>query len=301
MLGRDNKVNDIKDLQETYLLVGFPESGKSTFLAALISLLDSYADRMKLQKKEFKSLEGFSEKLHKQAQNWASFEPVERTYKHVEEHVVLELSDCDGKDYIIEIPDVSGELYDDMIGRRFADANMQNKICIADTILFFINLANSRDDSRLITDFPKTLQCAMANPDVDTDLHNYEEMTFQNKVVELLQIIHYVKQQGFRVKIILSAWDVLDDDALTNSKIPMEVVKSEFPLVYQFVNNNRDWLSSEIWGISAQGCDLENEEEVGRLSQLEEQIDRIIVVNQSGDVSCDLSELFIGKEDSNEE
>lgn len=294
--GKDRKMVE-NNIQGVYLLIGFPASGKSTFLAALTSLLNSYANEMKLQKRECKSLEGFHKGLQEQAQKWSGFEEVARTFKDVKECVGLDLKDDEGNDYHIEIPDVSGELYDDMINKRFVDRSMQEKIREASVILFFINLANSSDDGRLLTEFPKKLQRAMEKSGEIIEIGEYDEMMFQSKVIELLQLIRYIKQRQFRVKILLSAWDILLDEAETvKSKTPMQVMQEEFPMIYQFVHNNNDWLMSEIWGVSAQGCDLNDHEKVEKLSRLEDEINRIIVIDKNGTRSCDLSEIFIDKE-----
>ena len=85
----------------------------------------------------------------------------------------------------------------------------------------------------------------------------------------------------------VSAWDIVKDDY----KFPQDFVKERLPLLWQYLVSNNNVLFTRYYGVSAQGGSLQSPEEAECLvEEFEDQpLDRILVINESGVVSHDIT------------
>src|SRR5688572_12019590 len=98
------------DIQQFLLCVGFPETGKTTFLAALWHTVNSGDVPSAL---ELKTLyEGDREYLNQRTQEWLEFRTVKRTLQDHPDPILMTLRRrSDGAVLRINIPDISGETF----------------------------------------------------------------------------------------------------------------------------------------------------------------------------------------------
>jgi len=74
---------------------------------------------------------------------------------------------------------------------------------------------------------------------------------------------------------------------LEHSTTPSEYIKTEINILWQFLESNRHKFNTKIWGISAQGGDLEKKADA--LREVYPPTDRIEVVSSSGEISKDIT------------
>src|SRR5947207_2945044 len=109
----------MSDSSSRFVLIGLPETGKTSFLAALWYLMQhsQVAHRLTV-----KSMHGDSRHLNHISSLWASFEPVPRTSTDAEKIVTMVLFDSEtGRTITVTFPDLSGESFNSQwVERHFS-------------------------------------------------------------------------------------------------------------------------------------------------------------------------------------
>ena len=60
------------------------------------------------------------------------------------------------------------------------------------------------------------------------------------------------------------AWDSVEKRLSPSDRTPVKCLKKILPLFSQFLQTNYDKIDGKIWGVSAQGFDFTNEDELKR-------------------------------------
>lgn len=282
-----------------YYIMGLPASGKTTFLVAFTYMLLNYTRKVGLHMKPDVKQEGLTESFQKEINRWTNFEPLMHTAVGQVHRMKYILYDEMDDRYELEIPDVSGETFSAIIKDRYIDAKTLDDWMRADTILFFVNLdkMNIGNNEELLTEMPISVQNLLAEQNeqiYESNISSMSEFPGQFALVELLQILYHVRKKSINIKFILSAWDSIE--ALNEGEeaiIPEEIFSEKLPFVYQFINANKENLIVQYWGVSAQGSSLEDSDEIERMSFAVEPMERVKVVDAMGNVSFDLSKIFM--------
>ncbi len=283
-----------------YYLMGLPASGKTTFLVAFTYMLLEQTEKVCLHMKPQDVQEGLTEDFRKEIERWTNFESLNHTGVGQIHKMKYTLYDANDVKYILEVPDRSGETFNAIISDRYIDDNTMEDWIRADEILFFVNFErmNVGDKESLLTELPPSMQMLLAEEDGSTGLEdeNSAPLMFpgQFALVELLQMLYFVRRSAVDIRFIISAWDRME--VIYKEKesiIPKEVFQDKLPLVYQFLDANKDYINVEYWGVSAQGSDLQNSVEIENMSYAVEAMERVKVVDPAGSVSYDLSKIFV--------
>ena len=84
----------------------------------------------------------------------------------------------------------------------------------------------------------------------------------QVQLVDLIQLtLEQRGQRPARVCVMVSAWDTVKLDCT-----PAEFVSQNLPLLDQYLTSNQNWLSSRVYGVSAQGGSFDDEEAKKKLA-----------------------------------
>lgn len=284
-----------------YYMMGLPASGKTTFLVAFTYMLLEQTEKVSLHMNPNDEQEGLTEEFKKEIDRWTNYEPLHHTSVgqiHKMKYVL-----CDKKDikYILEVPDRSGETFEAIIKDRYIDDSMINDWLRADEILFFVNLERMDigDKEELLTEIPLSMQELLREGDEglisESKTNSSQLFPGQFSLVELLQMLYFIRKDSLNIKFIISAWDRVE--AYNNKKdkiiIPEDIFRDKLPFVYQFITTNKEWLTVQFWGVSAQGSDLQDESEIVQMSYAIEGMERVKVVDPEGIISYDLSKIFI--------
>ena len=109
--------------------------------------------------------------------------------------------------------------------------------------------------------------------------------------MELLQSIVYLVPHSLKVRFVISAWDLVEKEFQQDKVMPEEYIKIKLPLLYQYLLFNAKIIDYEIWGVSAQGGDFDDKDDLKKL-QGDNGGDYVCVVDSRADTSKDLTKLL---------
>lgn len=283
-----------------YYMMGIPESGKTTFLVAFTFMLEDQTEGTRLHLNPSEPPEGMTKEFKEEMDHWGKFEPLTHTRVGQIHKMKYTLYDEKEERYILEIPDRYGEIFSNIVLNRYIEDETREEWLAADKILFFVNLKrmNIGSQEELLTELPQEMQQLLRNGKESLEKKKDVDKKFilpdQFMLVELLQMLQEIRKNGTFIKFIISAWDSLNLQSIDYEKqLPEIIFEKYLPFVYQFLKSNSNSIKAEFWGVSAQGSDLLDKEEIKKMSQALDSMERVIVVDSKGEVSHDLSKIFI--------
>lgn len=231
--------------KKSILIIGRPNSGKTTFMAQL-------AERLELQGEVELEYAPDDRSVIEEAQDrLADGLAIEHTSSTANETLSLPVR-TKGKSYILDYPDYGGEQINGIIEQRSVNKRWQGLIEKSDYWLVFINVDNLTK--------PKDITTASINPIEKTGTITKDfELSKQAFFIELLQMLLYVKGLGLhrtleqpKLCIALSCWDTLEDTTIK----PKDYIQEYLPLLNSFIQNLWTSNACSIIGLSSQGKSL---------------------------------------------
>jgi hypothetical protein len=286
------------------VMIGLPETGKTTYLAALWHVLDTNEVKDSLVLKKFS---GDMQYLNEIRAHWLSCTPIPRTSITNEKHINLILADPKLNDSInFYIPDFSGETYENQWGKRQWSKEYKELITACDGIMLFIHPEKVREPKRInqaskIISELSSVQDSYNNSSITNMAKIQEENSLEQnwthrfaptqvKLIDLLQFLIHSKDipNKFNLAIIISAWDLLNG----HYNCPNVFIMERLPLLHQFIHSNQDKFSTQIYGISAQGGKLDDKDNLVKLTKQSERISVIVNGTNSNDITLPLKWLI---------
>ncbi|WP_395809645.1 hypothetical protein [Archangium minus] len=280
--------------EQTIVICGLPESGKTTFLAALWHLVTSREVPTTLR---FRSLrDGDSSHLNAIASRWRNAKRQERTTVGSNRLVSMNLSDMNGAAVRLTFPDLSGESYRRMWEERDCDSRIAEILTKGQGMMLFVHADKIRRPLWVVDviSMSKSLGLEVkAEPEVKWDPR---VAPTQVQLVDLLQLLRSPPLDigPRRIAVMLSAWDAVAAEGRT----PEAFLSERLPLLDQYLRQGAgDW-TWRVFGVSAQGGEYEAEneatdkgarEEVEALRAIDQPSTRIRIVSDAGE-SHDLTE-----------
>jgi len=205
--------------QKQHVILGYPNSGKTTFLAALWHLLDAE----KTTSLSLDKISGNVRYLNEIKKTWLKCEQVPRTLISSEEMVEMRVRDMGTNGTsVLRLPDFSGETFQALITDRECDEDFLAMLQDSSGILFFIN-AERTNDMMLVTDhdFPDDDQVD-EDEDRNAEVEALEDFDprktpEQARIIDVLQLLQLPPLRGPRRRLVvaISAWDVVAADDIT--------------------------------------------------------------------------------------
>jgi hypothetical protein len=248
------------------VIIGLPESGKSTFLGALWHLMTEGDKETTLR---LESLgHGDRNHLNALAARWRDAKVQDRTSTGGNRLVVMNLADQAGTSLRVTFPDTAGEAYQHMWEERECDLDVAETLK-GGNILLFIHSDTLQAPMWVVDD--ATLSKRMGLPYVKGEAVPWHPRLAptQVQVIELLQFLSAepLGAEPRRLAIMLSAWDKAAPEGLS----PTMFLDAKLPLLAQYLRHNSNQWTSRIYGLSAQGGDYDPiEENAERKPQAEE-------------------------------
>lgn len=290
------------------LVVGIPDSGKSTFIAALRHLL--LADQVPTDL-GLVGLSAHEAHLNKLEKEWLDCRRIERTKPATEGWVELHVADRKtGTDTKLLIPDLRGEVFEQPACIGQCQSDLFEALAQSDGILLFTN-ADRADDTMLIDELADILDSEPAQTEYATpgdgqsgtavdvleatkadavsddasdesvetieqqaaNRFQPEHMPEEVKIVEFLQVANRrpLRARCRNIAVIVSAWDLImkKDEEMT----PDKWLSTQRPMLRQFLEANQEIWEPRVYGVSAQGGRLpEDKEELEKISRPSERI-----------------------------
>jgi len=257
-------------LNSNFIIMGLPASGKTTFLAALWHLVEANEVPCRLN---FAGGGGDYSYLNMIAEAWRSFRSVPRTSQVGDKDVTIQLMDSvTGVTGEAFFPDLAGETFDRQVEDRVCKPEFIEAMKLNRGILFFIN-ADVKEDTLSINELnarlpPNVINSSEADrEDAESELREWtpQDMPEQVKIVQLLSdlIRPPFAPVRRRIAVMISAWDIVRDMQLS----PSEWLTLHLPLVNQFLRANHEYFEAEIYGVSAQGVSLEDDQAIHEVAR----------------------------------
>lgn len=244
-----------------YSFIGLPKSGKTSFLAALWHLIESgeIASKLTLEK-----LEGDQTHLTNLANLWRSGTEIPRTSTALEATVKIHIKEvATERSFVLSFPDIDGETFEGQIETRTCKQEFFDSIEGNPGIFLFVT-ANGPMEPLSLGDLHAALPTEdEATNDEEKNVESarnawtHKNIPFQVKVVELLQFLQTApfKPTKRKVSIMISAWDVV-----TPKCTPSQWLATKMPLLDQFLKSNPELFAIKLYGISALGGDIEDDD-----------------------------------------
>jgi hypothetical protein len=283
----------------TIIVMGLPKAGKTTFLAALWHVTESEEVCGSLR---LESLDGGEHQhLNEIRSRWADCDELPHTRYSGEQMVSMKLLATEtGATTELQFCDLSGESFERQWAERFWSPSYEKLVVETNGLLLLIHPSHVkeglliRDAGLLIESLPKlsnsSAEVAPEAPPaakIPVEQEVPPEPLYAGTQVQLVELLQFVQKRrradgGFRVGVVVSAWDIVKRQTRAT---PEEWVEKRLPLLHQYLTANGDEWPFLIFGISAQGGELSDAQ---NLRQKARPSDRILVV-KGRETSSDIS------------
>jgi hypothetical protein len=244
-----------------FLLIGPAESGKTTFLAAFWI----YANGAEQAGLTVKCHPEDSSYLDELQQAWLSFKKVPRTSAGTDRLVELEIiRKADQADFIMTIPDLSGETFGEIWTHRHWSPQFQSLLDGSGGALLFVH-PEKIEDGETLQDV-LALQAQIPQPEAQPPTGEAQPKSAPTafdiaKVPTQIQLIDSVQMMAevgtltrpFRLGVIVSAWDTVL--AIQQQAKPESWLRARMPALISYLTNNPTVFDCKVFGVSAQGVD----------------------------------------------
>lgn len=284
--------------KSTIVLVGGPQSGKTTFIGVLWSVVRTAAKDAKVRLNGPLPPKTFYMDAAEHA--ILAGEEVERTKKGTGERIKLDLLVGD-EPFWLEHIDLAGETLETALEARRIPEDLAQELQRADCLLLFvhpdkvrrpmfIHAANRRMIASPVlvtaTEGEAVAGEAVQATDGEADPVNvWKSAPTSVHLVDLVQtaLRDRTRQGPLSVAVVISAWDLIEQLPPHPTPEPSEWVRRHLALLHQFLESGPDVVRWAAFGVSAQGGDYSDPKTVERLVGLP-CAERAIVVTESGAV-----------------
>jgi len=240
--------------EQSVVIIGLPESGKTTYLAALWHVVTARDVPTKLGFGNL--LAGTAKHLNEIAVRWCNAQKQERTLMLGSRVVSMNLKDSNDSLIKVTFPDVPGEEYRRMWEDRDASPDVI-AIMRAGGVLLFVN-ADEIHGPNWIADENAMYAKWGAPPVVPGEPVPWHARAAPTQVqlVDILQLLRSppIDIGPRKLAIMLSVWDKVSGEGRT----PAVFLAEKMPLLDQYLRHNADGWTHVTYGISAQGGDYDD-------------------------------------------
>lgn len=262
----------MEDNRRHFLLLGLPETGKTSFLAALYYYLSCELPDRKLV--EYKKSANTAY-LNKIMNLWIRCEKIDRTVTQIDssnKEVLLHLEDVyTNVRFDLRVPDIAGEHFVAQFTNRLWEKEYIDEVENASGIVLFLNPSKIRvhvllDDTQIEDDDFEEVE--------ELEPFKIEEVPTQIMLVDILNY-HYIHQSSHPIplSLVISAWDEIASENIA----PLIWLQYNLPLLYQYLISNPEKFNLRVFGVSAQGGKITDNDKKDELVTMDEPGNRFIV------------------------
>lgn len=248
--------------EHSIVLLGGPDSGKTNYMSRLWLALNSKKAELVASRNpaNIKYVEGGAEHIL-----GGAFAPRSDT-NSLPDDLTLDIpvrlaGDSDGKEVLISVPDVSGELWKEAIERGDISREWMEALQQASGALLFVRVLSKANVAPL--DWVNAAEyLSWAGDGVPKDEEGQDILVpTQVALCEMLRFLDEtllrVDGRRSKVAVLISAWDLIDEHRRPNG--PNAYLKEEYPL---FAGRLSDCTSLDVraFGVSVVGGDFEDPE-----------------------------------------
>lgn len=269
--------------EQSVVIIGLPESGKTTFLAALWHLISERDVETKLQFEKLGA--GDLTHLNEIAARWCDAKVQDRTAVGGQRMVSMNLKDTAGDPVRVTFPDVPGEAYRRMWEERECEPEIA-EVLKSRGVLFFIHADKIRAPKWIVDEVALSRSVGLEVSEGDIVSWHPRLAPTQVQLVDLLQLLRMqpLDNGPRKLALVLSAWDKAEGEGLS----PQAYLATKLPLLVQYLDMNADGWTWRVYGLSAQGGDydqvdpaVERKPEAEELRKLDQPSTRIRLVSST--------------------
>lgn len=248
-------------------IIGFPGSGKTTFLAALWHLVQSDELATKLKFAGLK--EGNFEHLNEIAARWRSALEQDRTQVAGMRKVTMDMTAADGGAVRLTFPDVPGEDFQRMWESREVGFDLA-EVLEDGAVMLLIN-GNKIEAPNWVYD--EVELCRKIGIPVTAGAPVPWHPCFAPTQVQLVELLQSLRKSPLdagprRLAIMISVWD----KAVGEQRAPEPFLKEKLALLHQYLSSGRDGWVWRVYGLSAQGGEYDSTDQDAELKAEAEQL-----------------------------
>lgn len=267
-------------------MIGVPRTGKTSFLALFyLALINAKRTRLQLA-----SWFGEREHLNAIADGLQRCTQAARTPMSEQRQLDLPLQAPNGELVHLHVPDLSGELWEEALIHRQWSADVDGRVRRAHAKLVFLHSReidtgpsiNAVHESATMLGADQVSPSAVESDGTQTRAPAATHGGFPGRPPTQVQLVDLIQlcceERGprpARLCLIVSAWDQA-------SGTPGDFVATNLPLLWQYLESNRSWLTCQIFGVSAQGGRFDEANERGKLAE-RDAVERAIIKMTDGD------------------
>lgn len=249
------------------ILMGFPHAGKSTYLA-LLFLAILRGERCSIELTDHRDDREHANMLTSALLNC---EEAGRTEVSQSNGLRLSIRHASGEEGQLDVPDLSGETWLDVIETGTMDVDLFDDLRSARSAVLFIHVGDFEHDP-LIAEVNAAAHALGESRPPENSAPQPSTPT-QVDVADLLQVLDETVDPRCQVSVVLSAFDLAGDIT------PSEWLAVNAPLVAQYLHTAQIRREIRIFGLSAQGGSFTTERE--RLSD-QDGLDRATMTDGDG-------------------
>lgn len=240
----------LADAPALILVVGLPETGKSSFIQALDEVLKHPKDANDLRSAGLADDRSY---LQSGKADYLAGRKLSRTLRpQVNTSVELCFTHPPtGLSGRLHLPDRNGEIFQDQwVNRRWETRYRESLNEISAALIFVRADEKSRNDELL-----GVLAADVTEATPEPQEFRMKDASAQVQLVEVLQFISENGDipQPLRVAVIISAWDTVGGNGDLRPLQPPKFLAREWPLLSQYLLANPERYVSRIYGVSAYG------------------------------------------------
>jgi hypothetical protein len=238
--------------ERSVVIIGLPESGKTTFLAALWHLITERDVETVLKFHTLRS--GEASHLNEISARWRDAKVQDRTAVGGNRLVSMNLKDAAETPVRITFPDVPGEAYRRMTEESDCEPEIADTLK-ATGVLLFIHADTIRPPKWVVDEVALSKAVGLTIPAGQEVPWHPRLAPTQVQLVDLLQLLRSAPLDvgPRRLAIMLSAWDKAHGEGLS----PAAYLNAKLPLLAQYLRRDADEWTSRVYGLSAQGGDYD--------------------------------------------
>jgi hypothetical protein len=271
-----------------FLIIGLPESGKTSFIQALDEILQNPPVPEALRTSGLAHDRSY---LEKDKAKFRSGKKLDRTDRNVQgaPPELWFLDPSDNTDGRIFLPDLSGEIYRDQWVEREWSTRFRDDLLKIAGILAFVRADIPASNVELLGELLHVV------PKQESTLRPWEpkKSSAQVQLVDVLQFVagHRRIKKPLPLALLISAWDTIDKPGNNLPRDPSHFLAQEWPLVSQYLESNSETFVSRVYGVSALGG---SEEELKELREIppHERVKLVDKENSSRDLTRPLRWLL---------
>lgn len=274
------------------VLMGLPNAGKTTFLAALWHLVNASEVDCAYS---YHSYDGDKAYLNLIRKDWLEVKPLGRTSSTGGAVVGMKLKNKESQEILrISFPDLAGEVFASQWEDRECSYDYVELVKKSSGLILFVNPDDVVEPISILEGNKLMSLAGMqseednenSDDDSDQDLEEvewkHELSPTQVKLVDILQFaLELRKGENVKVAIAISAWDI------AGYSDPKLWVAENLPLLQQYLNN-ANHIRFNCFGVSAQGGTFD---QVTKLRDIDVPSERILI-KFDGSESNDLTSIL---------